>query len=85
MEVEHISDDSRKSLITTGSETRSSYPFPLPPQGIELEAVEREFVIQALERTGGNQTAAAKLLGISRYALRNRIEKFGLKGERPRV
>jgi DNA-binding protein Fis len=31
-----------------------------------------------LERTHGNQSAAARLLGISRYALRYRLEKFGL-------
>jgi DNA-binding protein Fis len=35
-------------------------------------------VVQALARTQGNQTAAAKLLGISRFQLRNRIEKFAL-------
>ena len=34
---------------------------------------------QALARTTGNQSAAARLLGISRYALRYRMEKFGLK------
>lgn len=53
-------------------------PFVLPEEGISLEAVERGLVIQAIERTNGNQTAAAKMLGISRYALRNRMKKFGL-------
>ncbi len=53
--------------------------FILPPEGVDLDAVEHDFVVQALERTKGNQTAASKLLGLSRFALRNRIEKFGLK------
>ncbi len=56
--------------------------FELPEGGIDLEEVERSFLVQALERTGGNQTAAAKLLGISRYALRYRMEKFDLKPRR---
>jgi two-component system response regulator AtoC len=53
-------------------------PFVLPEEGIALESVEKGFVVQALSRTSGNQSAAARLLGISRYALRHRMEKFGL-------
>lgn len=54
-------------------------PFELPEEGIDLEAVEKGLIGQALARTGGNQSAAARLLGISRYALRYRMEKFELK------
>ena len=50
-------------------------PFLLPEGGVDLEAVERGLLHQALERTSGNRTAAARLLGISRYALRYRLEK----------
>ncbi len=53
-------------------------PYELPPEGVDLEAVERGLLAQALERSGGNQSAAARLLGISRYALRYRMEKFSL-------
>jgi len=53
-------------------------PFVLPDGGIELEKVERGLIVQALKRTGGNQSAAARLLGITRYALRYRMEKHGL-------
>jgi DNA-binding NtrC family response regulator len=52
---------------------------PLPAEGVVLEEVERDLVAQALERTGGNQTRAARLLGISRDALRYKIKKFGLR------
>ncbi len=49
--------------------------FTLPEEGVDLEALERSLVQQALERTGGNQSAAARLLGLSRYALRSRLGK----------
>jgi two-component system response regulator AtoC len=52
--------------------------FELPAQGVELEALERSLVVQALERCGGNQTRAAALLGMNRDQIRYRIEKFGL-------
>jgi two-component system response regulator AtoC len=57
---------------------KSSGGFDLPAQGVDLEAVERNLVIQALERCGGNQTKAATLLGMNRDQIRYRIEKFGL-------
>ena len=57
--------------------------FRLPPGGLVLEDVERQLVIQALERAGGNQTRAGHLLGINRDQVRYRIEKFGL--DRPHV
>jgi two-component system NtrC family response regulator len=56
-----------------------SCPFELPEQGVDLEAVEKGLLQQALARSSGNQSAAARLLGISRYALRYRMEKFDLK------
>jgi DNA-binding protein Fis len=43
-----------------------------------LKALERDLVVQALERAGGNQTRAATLLGMNRDQIRYRIEKFGL-------
>jgi DNA-binding NtrC family response regulator len=52
--------------------------FSLPPEGVQLEEVERSLVVQALERAGGNQTRAATLLGLHRDQIRYRIEKFGL-------
>jgi DNA-binding NtrC family response regulator len=50
----------------------------LPRDGLRLEEVERDLVRQALSATEGNQVRAARLLGISRDALRNRMKKFGL-------
>jgi two-component system response regulator AtoC len=54
----------------------------LPQAGVNLEALERSLVVQALRRAGGNQTKAAALLGLNRDQIRYRIEKFGLTAER---
>jgi len=53
--------------------------FTLPQEGVTLEDVERSLVVQALERTGGNQTRAAALLGLHRDQIRYRVDKYGLK------
>lgn len=50
--------------------------FRLPPEGVPLESVEMTLVEQALKRSGGNQTRAAELLGISRDQLRYRLKKL---------
>ena len=54
----------------------------LPPAGANLDEilneVERRLLLSALERTDGNRTAAAKLLGISFRSLRYRLSKHGL-------
>lgn len=52
--------------------------FTLPAEGISLEDLERELVIQALERTKYNRTMAAKLLNITYDSLRYQMKKFGL-------
>ncbi len=64
--------------FTTLTRTITATSFRLPPGGLNLEEVERQLVVQALERAGGNQTQAAQLLGINRDQVRYRIEKFGL-------
>ena len=62
-----------------GASAAPGCPFVLPETGVDLEAVERGLLLQALERTQYNQSAAARLLGITRYALRYRMEKFKLQ------
>ena len=52
--------------------------FQLPATGVDLEQLERSLVIQALRRSGGNQTRAGSLLGLNRDQIRYRIEKFDL-------
>ena len=50
----------------------------LPVDGLRLDDVERELITLALERTRGNQTRAAALLGLHRDQIRYRMEKYGL-------
>jgi two-component system response regulator AtoC len=50
----------------------------LPEEGLRLDDVERELIMLALERTHGNQTRAASLLGLHRDQIRYRMEKYGL-------
>jgi two-component system, NtrC family, response regulator PilR len=47
--------------------------------GAQLEDIEREAIVKALEKTRYNKTAAAKLLGISFRALRYRVKKLGIE------
>src|SRR5579864_5395315 len=60
-----------------GVSTRASYQ--IPDEGISLEENERTLVARALEKTGGNQTQAARLLRITRDTLRYKMKKFHLK------
>jgi DNA-binding NtrC family response regulator len=64
--------------FTTLSRTTQTATFRLPPDGVNLEEVERQLLVQALDRCHGNQTRAGALLGINRDQVRYRIEKFGL-------
>jgi DNA-binding NtrC family response regulator len=59
-------------------DTAAGHSIELPASGLNLEAVEKTLVLQALERTGWNQTRAAKLLGLNRDQIHYRIEKFKL-------
>jgi len=53
----------------------------IPEGGTSLEEIERAMVDLAMRQANGNQTHAAKLLDISRDALRYKLKKFGLHGE----
>lgn len=56
----------------------ASIGLKLPEEGIDLEQIEKEILLQALERHSWNQTQAAKYLNISRKTLIYRMEKFAL-------
>ena len=83
--AEDLPAEVRYSIPSSGSS--AGCPFVLPEEGVDLDAVERGLLQQALTRTAGNQSAAARLLGISRYALRYRMEKMEMElkeGDRPK-
>jgi len=58
---------------------RRSRVLELPPEGYPLEELEKEAVVQALERNGWNQTKAAAFLQIPRHTLIYRMEKYDIK------
>jgi two-component system NtrC family response regulator len=65
--------------MSSGTRRSTGQGIELPEDGLSLEQVERELVVQALNRTGWNQTRAAALLGLNRDQIRYRVEKFGLE------
>ncbi len=46
---------------------------------LSITQMEHQMIEEALKRSRGNQTQAARLLGISRFALRNRLKKYQLE------
>jgi transcriptional regulator with PAS, ATPase and Fis domain len=48
----------------------------LPDEGVDLEALEDHYIREAFKRAAGNETKAAKLLGLSYYAFRYRRKKL---------
>jgi DNA-binding NtrC family response regulator len=63
-------------VAAPSSQLPATRSFQLPDEGIDLEQVELSLVRQAMERSGGNQTRAAELLGVSRDQLRYRLKKI---------
>jgi DNA-binding NtrC family response regulator len=51
----------------------------LPPEGISLEAVEKELILRALQKFNWNQTQAARYLDLSRKTLIYRMDKYGIR------
>jgi len=76
VETEWLAPQDFPTLMRTAGVTAL---FRLPPDGVNLEDVERQLLVQALDRCGWNQTHAGQLLRINRDQVRYRIEKFGLR------
>jgi DNA-binding NtrC family response regulator len=49
------------------------------PEGVSLDQHEQQLIREALRRSGGNKSQAARLLGLSRNALRYRLAQMGLE------
>jgi two-component system response regulator PilR (NtrC family) len=76
-----VTTDNIKLRATTrpGSDEEAEVPAPSGALGDQLEGIERDAIVKALEKTRYNKTAAAKLLGMSFRALRYRIKKLGIE------
>jgi len=60
------------------SETQNESPFTLPASGIKLESVEVDLMLQALDKTSGNKSQAARLLGLTRDTFLYRLKKYSI-------
>jgi DNA-binding NtrC family response regulator len=69
-----------QELLGQGPSLAPQPAFLLPHMGVVLDDVEKSLIDQALRRTGGNQTRAARLLGLTRDTLRYRLKKFNIEG-----
>jgi len=52
-------------------------PVPLETEGLTMEEIERRAILNALERTGGNRTRAASILGIGLRTLQRKLKEYG--------
>jgi len=76
-------DDLTMGRTTAAAPEKDKKLFSLPAKGCKFDELEKDIVLQALERTGWNQTRAGELLGMTRDQIHYRMEKFGLlKNER---
>ncbi|MBA3440262.1 MAG: sigma-54-dependent Fis family transcriptional regulator [Pyrinomonadaceae bacterium] len=78
-EGEWIAVDDLPLEVKQDARPAAESQFKLPSEGIEFEDVERNLIMQAMERTDYNITKAAKLLGLTFRTLQYRLEKFGIK------
>ena len=74
-EVIHLAD-LPAAVRMRGSLAASGVPVEIPDEGLDLEALERSLLLQALEKARGNVTRAARLLGLSRRTLQYRLEQI---------
>lgn len=75
---EHFRSEDGARLRVADSPTGRRVRITLPPEGMPLEILEKEILREALSRTDGNVSAAARYLSISRQTLIYRIKKYGL-------
>jgi transcriptional regulator with PAS, ATPase and Fis domain len=68
-----------RELVSRTGESGAGSPFNvrIPPEGLDIEDVERELIRQSLEIAEGNQSRAAKKLNLGIDAFRYRMKKFG--------
>ena len=70
-----INIDNLPLEMKTAQKEKISNPFTLPEGGIVLEQLEAQLIDQAMDKSHGNQSKAARLLGLTRSALLYRIKK----------
>jgi DNA-binding NtrC family response regulator len=75
IEPENLPNEFRSGNIDSKTQNTG---FVLPETGIQLDTLEADLIHQALNRTNGNRSQSARLLGLSRDTLLYRMQKHGL-------
>ena len=81
--ADHLMIQRRTSLSAASTGAVAAGEIRIPPHGKSLEAIEREAVALMLQLTHGNQSAAARILGISRPTLARKMQRYGLVVQEP--
>ena len=76
--AEHLMIQHRTALPVVGRMTPLGGEIRIPPGGKTLDDIEREAIALTLQLTGGNRSAAARTLGISRPTLARKMRDYGL-------
>ncbi len=77
---EHLPSEFSSDKSLSGDKVNAQ--VTLPSEGFDIEEIEKNLIKQALEQAKWNQTRAAKLLNLTRDALRYRMQKFGFLQEK---
>jgi DNA-binding NtrC family response regulator len=76
-----VTIDVLPEFLKQGRSGAEILPVHLPDAGLDVEAVEKQLILQALQKFGGNQTRAAHFLNMSRRAFAYRLKKHGLQSK----
>jgi len=79
IEVQHLA--ARVLEERRSHEVGLNMPLDFVPGVDTLQSLEHRMILEAMKRAGGVRTQAAKLLGISRFQLLRRMEKYGIRPE----
>ncbi len=74
----NLSTIPRSAEAQFASSEHSRYDFVLPPEGVDIEVVEKQLIEQALATCSNNQSRAARKLSLGIDAFRYRMKKFNL-------
>jgi DNA-binding NtrC family response regulator len=72
--LRHLPEAVRGTAPTATAPKGAESGGPAAPADLDLAAMERRYIALALERTGGNRTEAAKLLGLSRRTMQRKLK-----------
>jgi two-component system NtrC family response regulator len=81
--LEDLPEKFRAQHPTAPGQDAGGFSFTFPEEGVSLEEAEKAIILEALRRSGWNQTRAAQLLKVPRHLLLYRMGKFALPRRQP--